>query len=298
MVHRPILDSHVHAWDAGRLRIPWTASHPGFHERSWGAYREACAGTGITESVLVEADAVPEDRRAEAEDFAARCARGDAVGAVACLDPRDEGFARDARAFAALTGMRALRWIARTPETARSLRESPHALEHLRLLGELGLAFDLNVPTSELLAMSEWVAKAPRTRIVLDHCGYADAVAFGAKQGGRAPRHDARAWERAIAALAAQPQIACKMSGLISPLRPGTWTARDLAPIVERIYAAFGWERVMFGSDWPVCTFGGTLREWHDALQKLVAHRPERELAALFGGTARRWYGLEAAARG
>jgi predicted TIM-barrel fold metal-dependent hydrolase len=297
MAHRPILDSHVHAWDAGRLRIPWTASHEGFAGRPWSAYREACAGTGITESVLVEADVVPEDRRAEAEDFAARCERGDAVGAVACLDPRDASFAREARAFASLKGMRALRWIARTPETARSLRESPRALESLRLLGELGLAFDLNVPTAELETMAGWVAEAPRTRIVLDHCGYADAVAFGADQG-RAPRHDLAAWERGIAALAAQPQIACKMSGLVSPLKPGSWTARDLAPIVERIYAAFGWERVMFGSDWPVCTFGGTLRDWHDALQEIVSHRPERELTALFGGTARKWYGLEARTRG
>jgi L-fuconolactonase len=295
MAHRPILDAHVHAWDGGRLRILWAARHQGFAERTWTAYRSACEGTGIAAAIIVEADVVPEDRRAEAEDFAARCESGAALGAVACLDLREESFAREARALVTLGGIRAVRWIARSAVDARSLRESARALDGLRLLGDLGLAFDLNVPPGELAAMAPWIAAAPSTRIVLDHCGNADAVAFGASQP-RAAGHDAATWEHGIASLAALPQVACKISGIITPLAPGTWSARDLAPIVERCMAAFGPERVLFGSDWPVCTFGGSLRAWLESLMALVGDRPEREVAALFGDNARTWYGLASAA--
>ncbi len=290
-----ILDAHMHAWDTGRFHMAWATGRAGFAERPVSAYRVACAATGIVAAMIVEADVASHERRGEAEDFSARCVRGEAIGAVACLDPRREDFAAGAKALSTLPGIRAVRWIARTAADTADLVTSPRARESLELLGSLGLAFDLNVPPGELARAALLAASVPGTRIVLDHCGNADPAAFGCAQA-RPPAHDADVWQRGLDALAALPHVACKISGIVSGLAPGTWSAGDLAPVIERCRAAFGPRRILFGSDWPVCTFAGSLVQWLDAARAAMADRPAAERAAFYGGNARHWYALEPSA--
>jgi predicted TIM-barrel fold metal-dependent hydrolase len=287
-----ILDAHVHLWEAASFRPRWTQGNPAYAGgRGHAEYRALAAPLGIAESVIVEIDVDPAQRRAEAEDQAARQRRGEVVGAVPCLDPREPSFIAEARALASLPGIRGVRWIARSAEAAASLAASPHTVPSLETLGSCGLFYELQVPPADLLAAAGWVARVRGTRIVLDHCGNGDPAALGAKQP-RAPRHDAAAWRRGIDALARLPHVACKISGIVSHLEPGSWSASDLAPVVDHCLDAFGPERVLFGSDWPVCTAGGALGDWMRALHEIVAARPAADRERLFGGNARRWMAL------
>jgi predicted TIM-barrel fold metal-dependent hydrolase len=82
----------------------------------------------------------------------------------------------------------------------------------------------------------------------------------------------------------------CKISGLVAYADPQTWTVADLRPFVEHVIEAFGWERVVWGGDWPVCTLSATLAQWVNATQELVAGASETERAALFHRNAERIY--------
>lgn len=289
-----ILDSHVHNWDASRYDLRWTRKLPRL-QRSHDAeeYRTEADAAGIGGCVLVEVDVPAPQRREEADDQVARCAagRGGAIAAVPCIDPHDPDFAAIARDFAAMPAVRAVRWLPRTDADTARFAASPTVRANLALLGELGLAFDLNVPVSSLHLLPAVVAACPRTRFVLDHFGYADPVAFGAR-ADRAATHDAASWRRDIDALAAQPNASCKVSGLANRLPAGGVTADAIAPIVEHARTAFGSPRLLFGSDWPVIGPAGTLVAWVAALREVTASWPATDREQLFGGAARRWYAL------
>lgn len=98
-------------------------------------------------------------------------------------------------------------------------------------------------------------------------------------------------WADGMARLAGETSALCKFSGLITEAAAG-WTVDDLRPYVDHIITVFGAERVMWGSDWPVCRLAGEYGDWHDAALQLTAGCSAAETAAIFGGTANRFYDL------
>jgi len=115
---------------------------------------------------------------------------------------------------------------------------------------------------------------------VLDHCGK-PAIASG----------DSAAWRNSIARLAAQPNVYCKVSGLWTEAGDD-WSAATIAPYVEAVRAAFGTQRLMWGSDWPVLNLAGGYRDWLDQALALFDDLDPGERAAVFGGNAARFYGF------
>ena len=147
------------------------------------------------------------------------------------------------------------------------------------------MRFDLCIPQDQLRHAAELAGLCPETRFVLDHCGNA-----------RVPDLDSRdGWKRGIEAVAAHDNVVCKISGIVASAKPGEWGADDLAPIVLHCADAFGRDRIMFGSDWPVCTLAATYREWVEALRSIVSPWSEEDRRQLFYGNAARFYELEAA---
>jgi predicted TIM-barrel fold metal-dependent hydrolase len=140
------------------------------------------------------------------------------------------------------------------------------------------------------------IGRCGETRFVLEHCGNADPRAF--RPSGRSadlqfgPTHDPQQWRRDIQQIARHKNVVCKISGLVSQLVLGQWTADDLAPIVNHCLDKFGPERVMFASDWPFCTKGGSLRQWVEALKDIVGRRGPADQRRLFHDNAVRFYEL------
>ena len=148
-------------------------------------------------------------------------------------------------------------------------------------MGEAGLRYDICIRAAELLDAARLIDLCPNTQFVLDHCGNANVQTEERSQ-----------WARDIAEMAKRENVVCKISGIIASAKPGEWKPSDLAPIILHCLGVFGIDRVMFASDWPVCTQTATLRQWVEALQSIVEDMPEGDKRKLFGGNAERVYGV------
>jgi len=295
----PIVDTHQHLWDLSKVRLSWLKS-AGHLNRSYvtADYLEATRGLNVVKAVYMEV-AVDDDCLVdEAEYVIELCRRGDAptVAAVIGGRPASEGFRDYITRFKDSPYVKGVRHI--LPGAAPELWSEKSFLDGIRLLGELGMRFDLCMPPARLPDAMRVVDACRGTRFVLDHCGNADPAAFmsparrEAAGVDRPPQHDPDQWRRDLARLAERDRVVCKISGIVARAPNETWIADDLAPIVHHCLGAFGPDRVIFASDWPVCTRVASLRAWVGALEQIVADRPESEQRKLFHDNAVRFYEL------
>jgi predicted TIM-barrel fold metal-dependent hydrolase len=156
------------------------------------------------------------------------------------------------------------------------------------------MRFDLNVPPQSLAEAERLVDQCPGTRFVLDHCGNADPVAFFPRDRAapRPAQHSPEQWKQDMDKLAAKPNIVCKISGLVDNVPGYPLTADDLAPMINHCLDAFGPDRVVFGSDWPVCLLGTSLRNWVELLKEVTASRSEQDRRKLLHDNAVKFYDL------
>ncbi|EPA9087430.1 amidohydrolase [Serratia marcescens] len=160
-------------------------------------------------------------------------------------------------------------WLAR-PEVERGMQTLQRA----------GYVYEILVTHRHLAAAAAFAARHDKHWLVLDHLGKPD-IARGA-------RH----WAQQIRPLAALPHVACKLSGLITEAPGGRWRAGELLPFFDAALEAFGPERLMFGSDWPVCLLAGDYRQVVQLCERALSTLGAAEQAAIWGGTAWRIYGL------
>lgn len=151
----------------------------------------------------------------------------------------------------------------------------------LGLLAEFDLAYDILIFPRHLPVACELVQQFPRHRFVLDHIAkpfIADRLVTP--------------WDAAIRRLAANPNVFCKVSGMITEADWQQWQPVDFRPHLDVVFDAFGSKRIMFGSDWPVCTLAGTYVEVFGLVADYVGQLSETEQADVLGDTAKRCYGL------
>ena len=293
-----MIDCHQHLWDLTKFKLPWIKTGT-LLGRSYvmDDYLKAIAGTGIERAIYMEVDVDPSQQQAEAEHLIEICKAGKSPTRAAVVSgrPADEKFGEYARQFKGSPFVKGIRQVLHGSSTPPGFCLREEFIRGMKTLGGLNLSFDLCLRPAELADGAKLARQCPETRFILDHCGNADPKAFFKPGDSRLvdakPDHDADAWKRNIALLAAEPNILCKISGIIARA-PKEWSADDLAPIVSHCLESFGPERVIFGSDWPVCLLGAPLHEWVAALKSIVASRPQAEQKALFSQNAIRFYGL------
>ncbi len=142
------------------------------------------------------------------------------------------------------------------------------------------LTFDALIKPPQLPAIRRLLERHPELRVAVDH-GAKPQIAAGGTDG----------WAEHMRAIGRDSAALCKLSGLATEAAPG-WTAETLRPYVDVLLEAFGPERLMFGSDWPVLTENGDYVGWLAAAATLTAELSEADRAQVFGGTAARFYGL------
>lgn len=294
----PILDTHQHLWDLDKFRLPWLKS-AGKLNRSYLTkdYLEAVQGLNVVKTVYMEVAVEVSQQLAEAQHVVELCRRSDNPTAAAVIGgrPANDGFPRYIGRFKDSPCVKGVRQILDGPEPCRDKQ----FIRGIRLLGELGMSFDLCMPARQLAAGAELLDQCPHTRFILDHCGNADPKAFRpaanrqAAAEGVAPEHKPDQWQRDVDRLAKRKNIVCKISGIVARAPKGNWTPEDLAPIINHCLEAFGPERVMFGSDWPVCTRAATLVQWVRALKEVVGNRGKSENRKLLHDNAVAFYGLK-----
>ncbi len=293
----PLIDTHQHLWDITKFKLPWLPKD-GVLARSYvmDDYRAAIAGTGIERSVYMEVDVAPEQQTAEAEHLIAICKSGTAptIGAVVSGRPGDAAaFSKYIAQFKNSPQIKGVRQVLHGDSTPAGTCLGAAYVKSVQLLGEQGLSFDLCLRPTDLADAWKLADKCPDTRLILDHCGNADPKAWltAARRGDQKPDHTVEEWKKSIAEIAAKKNTLCKISGIIARVTK-EWSADDLAPIVNHCLDSFGPDRVIFGSDWPVCLLGAPLKEWTNALRQIVANRPAEEQKKLFSANAEKYYRL------
>jgi predicted TIM-barrel fold metal-dependent hydrolase len=280
----PIVDTHQHLWDLSKFRLPWTKDVPKLN-RSFviDDYHKAVAGLNVVKTVYMEVDVDAAQQVAEAEYVTKLCrdTRSGMVAAVISGRPGEPGFAEYIKRFKGNAYIKGVRQVLHVPSAKRGACLEKPFVASIRLLGELGLSFDLCMRPADLADALKLVEACPETRFILDHCG------------NQSPQtKDHTAWKRDLAALAKQKKVVCKVSGLIDKAAED-WKPDHLAPIINHALDEFGPDRVMFGGDWPVCTLRATLVEWVTALRTIVAARKVTEQRKLFHDNAMAIYGLK-----
>jgi predicted TIM-barrel fold metal-dependent hydrolase len=274
-----LVDTHQHLWDLRQFPYSWCAGIPQLN-RSFALadYEAAAAGTGITKTVFMECDIDELHGLAEAHHIQSLSAAHPLIaGLVATCRPEREGFREYVEQLLKLSKLRGLRRVLHTQPD--ELSQSPGFAENVRLLAEFGLTFDLCVLARQLPLATALARQCPEVTFILDHCGVPDVK-------GRA----LDPWREHLSAVAALPNVACKISGLVAYADPQSWTVADLRPWVDHVLASFGWDRVVWGGDWPVCTLSAPLARWVATTHELTAHATEEQRAKLYHRNAERLY--------
>jgi predicted TIM-barrel fold metal-dependent hydrolase len=280
----PIVDTHQHLWDLSKFRLPWhQEGSPLARSFLMSDYVSATAGLNVVKAVYMEVDLAPEQQTAEAQYVLDICKQGGTptVAAVISGRPASDGFKKYIEAFKGSRFIKGVRQVLHNPEVPAGYCLSANFMKGIRLLGELGMSFDICVRPGELADAAKLIDACPDTRFILDHCGNANVQA-----------KDQTQWKRDMAEVAKRKQVVGKVSGILVSAKPGAWSADDLAPIVKHTLEVFGPDRVMFGGDWPVCTLAATYKQWVEALRAIVRDRSEQEQRKLFHDNAVRFYDL------
>lgn len=271
------VDSHQHFWRLDRGDYGWLtpSSQPIYRDYLPADLEPLLARSGISSTILVQAAPTVAEARfllelAAAHDFIAGVVgwvdfeAGDAAAVIATL-------AEDAK----LVGLRPM--IQDIADPLWMLK--PELAPAFDAMIDHDLAFDALVLPAQLVALREFMDLYPDLRVVVDH---------GAKPPLRSD--DLQQWKTRIACIAAETSARCKLSGLVT--EAGSASPAALAASVDHLLEAFGPERLMWGSDWPVCELVCSYEEWHQTSEMLLVKLSGADRDKIYSGTAREFYGF------
>lgn len=277
----PVIDAHHHFWQVARGDYHWMTAQTGaplnrdyLPEDLAPLLRKA----GVDRTVVVQA------AQSEAEtdfllDLADRA--GFVAGVVGWLDMEDADFAGKVDRLMArpkFVGLRPM--LQDLDDDAYILR--PGVIDNLARLAERGVAFDVLGFPRHLAGVTSALEAVPDLKAVIDHLS---KPAIAAKEFDD--------WAAGIARLATLPNVHCKLSGMITEADQDNWRPADLEPYVDHVLSVFGPQRLMFGSDWPVCLLAGSYGEVMNALRTVLDGKLSAdERAGVYGANAAHFYGL------
>jgi L-fuconolactonase len=275
------IDSHVHFWRYKRSEYDWIDDSMAALRRDFLPHDARCEmnHAGVDACVAVQAAQTVRETR-----WLLELAEMDPciLGVVGWVDLQaDDVQARLAElaAHPRLVGVRHI--VQSEPDDRFMLR--PEFCRGISALKEFDLAYDILIYPKQLQAAAELVSRFTNQRFVLDHLAKPDI-----RSG------EIRAWERDLRRLAGFPHVFCKLSGLVTEADWIAWTPDDIRPYVDVAFDSFGAERLMMGSDWPVCTVAGTYGRVVALIEDYLTTRPADESDAVMGGNAARFWGLRA----
>ncbi|MBW8797421.1 MAG: amidohydrolase family protein [Streptomyces sp.] len=283
----PLVDAHHHVWDLDRRPQAWL-EEPGLEpiRRSLGvedlrrAADRPLAGRRLTSTVVVQCVTSV----AETADLLDLAGRDPLVGAVVgwadLTSPAIGDVLDELRSKPGGDYLRALRHLVQSEPDPEWLQQ-PSVERGLRAVRDRGLGYDVLIRSHQFDQAIRLAQRFPDLPLVLDHAGKPPI--------GQPAFSD---WARQVRALASHPQVRCKVSGLITEADHHTWTLDDIRPVWDTLLAAFGPERLMFGSDWPVCVLAGGWSRWAATVEQLMDDCSPHERQAVLCDTATAFYRL------
>lgn len=278
----PVIDAHHHFLFPDTREYPWLTADLDPIRRRFAPedLRPPLARAGVDATVLVQTVSSLDETREMLEIAAATDFVAGVVGWVDLTDPIVPEVLDELRAGTGGDHLVGVRHQVHDEEDPRWLLR-PDVLRGLQSISEAGLAYDLLVRPRELPAALNVARIHPELRFVIDH------IAKPRIAAGEDPE-----WAERMAGFAQLPNVYCKLSGMVTEAGWKSWQPADLAPFVSKVRGWFGDERLLFGSDWPVCLLAASYEQVKEALLTALGPTSPEALAAIFGGNAAAAYRL------
>lgn len=274
------VDAHQHFWRYDPREYDWIDERMGVLKRDFlpQQLRAELEQAGFDKSVAVQARQTLAETRflldhADEHDFIA--------GVVGWIDLQADDVRGQLDGFAGRPKLVGLRHIVQAEPDDRFLLR-PEFCRGVEVLEGLGLAYDILIYPRHLPVALEFARRFPALRLVLDHIAKPDI-----KHG------ELSSWAHELRALAALPHVHCKLSGLVTEADWQRWTSEQIQPCLDVAFDCFGPERLMIGSDWPVCTLSADYARTMGVVLEFLERRSSSEKDAILGGNAVRFYGLD-----
>lgn len=285
MIDAPVVDAHHHFWiNPTPQTYPWMTGDLAALRRSFGPedLRPLLEAKGVRSTVAVQSRSSLDESRelleiADEHDFVA--------GVVAWVDLTSPDVGEQIRELRGSAGGHHLVGIRHQvhdePDPQWLLR--PDVKRGLEAVMNAGLVYELLVKEAQLPAALVTVRAFPELSFVIDHIAK-PKIREGPRDAG---------WEAGLAPFSDLANVACKLSGMATEADWDRWQVRDLEPYFQRVAGWFGAGRLLFGSDWPVCTLAADYGRVFEAAKELVADLPSEARRGIFAANAIRIYRLE-----
>jgi L-fuconolactonase len=275
-----IIDSHVHFWDRSKLNYRWLAEEQSHLAMDHLPAHLRAAGADVDGLVFIQADCRDDQGFDEARWVHDLAEQGVPVLAVVAHAPIETDAA--APSLDRLTTLPLVRGIRRLLQDEKAgFAVDPRFVDGVRLLAEYDYTFDLCVREHHLRECVELTARVPEVTFILDHLAKPNVSAG----------NNFDEWSVLIDELASRPNVLCKLSGLGNEAEPEDRTMAKFRPWIEHAITAFGADRCMYGSDWPVLTLATSYIDWFEIISTIASELTEHERDLIMAGTALTTYG-------
>jgi L-fuconolactonase len=274
------IDAHQHFWDLNRFHYPWMPANldsPLRRNFLPADLKSKLERNNFDGSIAVQATMQAEEAGwlldlADAHPFV--------LGVVAWVDLTDGKLCKTLDQLEKRRKFKGVRHMVHDEADERWLLR-PDVVRGLKELAARDIPYDLLVRPNHLPHVAELAGRVPKLRMVLDHIAK-PLIARGIMDG----------WAEDMETLSKIPQIMAKLSGMITEADWESWNADHLRPYVMHVFKLFGPDRLMFGSDWPVCLLAGTWKEVLAAFTQALGPLPMQIRDKLIGGAAQQFYGI------
>ena len=273
------IDAHQHFWKFDPMRDSWITDDMNAIRKDFlpADLLPQLQRAGVEGCVAVQAD------QSEAQnDFLVSLANeNDFIkGIVGWVDLRSADIEARLSFYAAEKKIKGFRHVLQG-ETDRALLLTPSFMNGISKLKLFGFTYDILILPDQLAYIPRFAQQHPEQKFVIDHLAK-PAIKYSATEE----------WRKQIKLAAQQSNVWCKVSGMVTEADWKAWTPQDLAPYLDAVWDAFGADRVMFGSDWPVCLGASTYQRWTDVMKAYTASFSDDEKDRFWGNNAISFYNL------
>jgi L-fuconolactonase len=272
------IDSHQHFWRYDPRSHGWITDEMALLKRD---FMPQDLIPELRANQMEGSIAVQTDQSVGENAFLLDLAQNQVLGVVGWVNLCSPMLSGELERFSKFEKLRGFRHIAQSEADDRFLARED-VVRGIRQLQNHHFTFDILIYPRQLPAAIELVEKIPEQRFVLDHMAKPEIRSGERKQ-----------WAKQMQRLAANRNVYCKASGLVTEANWHTWRESDFKPYLDVVFEAFGAERIMFGSDWPVCLVAGNYAKVKAIVANYVAQLPNEQQEKVFGGNAIEFYGLK-----
>ena len=273
-----IIDSHQHFWKYDPVSYSWINDDMQVIRRDFlpGDLAVVLNENKVEGCIVVQADQTEE----ETDWLIILASKNDFIqGIIGWVDLRSDKIEERLRHYLQFNKVKGFRHVLQGEEPSFMLQKD--FLNGISKLDEFGFAYDILIFPNHLEAALQLVEQFPQQRFVIDHA---------AKPYIKDGKIDE--WKAGMEKLAQHPYVYCKISGMVTEADWHNWTAEQLKPYLDVVVESFGIDRIMFGSDWPVCLVASSYSKWLQTVQNYFESFSEEDQEKIFSGNAARFYNL------